>query len=79
MLEPVGSEPLFGLMASRDREISKFSSRDAERYPRYGAMLERVSAFVEEYPVLLRHITQYADPPAAAAAAGSSARGHGRS
>ena len=29
------------------REISKFSRRDAERYPQYEAMLERVAAFVE--------------------------------
>ncbi len=29
------------------REIAKFSVRDAERYPRYEAMLERVAALVE--------------------------------
>ncbi|HEX6966015.1 MAG TPA: NAD(P)/FAD-dependent oxidoreductase [Gemmatimonadaceae bacterium] len=29
------------------REIAKFSARDAEAYPRYEAMLERVAAFVE--------------------------------
>src|SRR6266852_4118066 len=29
------------------REISKFSARDAERYPLYEAMLDRVAAFVE--------------------------------
>src|SRR5262245_2495275 len=29
------------------REIAKFSKRDAERYPEYEAMLERVAAFVE--------------------------------
>src|ERR1700736_2027017 len=29
------------------REISKFSARDAERYPSYEAMLDRVAAFVE--------------------------------
>ncbi len=29
------------------REIAKFSPRDAERYPRYEAMLERVAAVVE--------------------------------
>jgi phytoene dehydrogenase-like protein len=29
------------------REIAKFSERDAERYPRYEAMLERVAAVVE--------------------------------
>src|ERR671930_356324 len=29
------------------REIAKFSTRDAERYPRYEAMLERVAAVVE--------------------------------
>src|ERR687898_1281501 len=28
-------------------EIAKFSARDAERYPQYGAMLERVAAVVE--------------------------------
>jgi len=33
-------------------EISKFSARDAERYPRYEAMLERVADFVE--PTLTR-------------------------
>jgi phytoene dehydrogenase-like protein len=40
------------LMLGRDaalthREIAKFSRRDAERYPQYEAMLERVAAFVE--------------------------------
>src|ERR671919_2860223 len=34
------------------REIAKFSVRDAERYPRYEAMLERVAAVVE--PTLTR-------------------------
>jgi phytoene dehydrogenase-like protein len=29
------------------KEIAKFSARDAERYPRYEAMLERVAALVE--------------------------------
>jgi phytoene dehydrogenase-like protein len=29
------------------REIAKFSPRDAERYPRYEAMLERIADFVE--------------------------------
>src|SRR5262245_40030546 len=29
------------------REIAKFSARDAERYPRYEAMLERVATVVE--------------------------------
>src|ERR687887_261413 len=29
------------------KEIAKFSTRDAERYPRYEAMLERVAAAVE--------------------------------
>ena len=29
------------------REIGKFSRRDAERYPEYEAMLERIAAFVE--------------------------------
>jgi phytoene dehydrogenase-like protein len=33
--------------ALNQREISKFSARDAERYPAYEAMLERVAAFVE--------------------------------
>ena len=29
------------------REIAKFSARDAERYPQYEAMLERVAAVIE--------------------------------
>jgi len=29
------------------REIAKFSARDADRYPEYEAMLERVAAFIE--------------------------------
>jgi phytoene dehydrogenase-like protein len=33
--------------ALNHREISKFSARDAERYPLYEAMLDRVAAFVE--------------------------------
>ncbi len=33
--------------ALNHREIAKFSRRDAERYPKYEAMLERVAAFVE--------------------------------
>ena len=33
--------------ALNHREISKFSARDAERYPQYEAMLERVADFVE--------------------------------
>jgi phytoene dehydrogenase-like protein len=33
--------------ALNHREISKFSPRDAARYPEYEAMLERVAAFVE--------------------------------
>ena len=33
--------------ALNHREISKFSPRDAERYPRYETMLERVAALVE--------------------------------
>lgn len=33
--------------ASNVREISKFSARDAHRYPEYEAMLERVTAVVE--------------------------------
>jgi phytoene dehydrogenase-like protein len=32
--------------ALNGREIAKFSRRDAERYPLYGAMLDRVAAFV---------------------------------
>ena len=38
----LGSDP-----ALNQREISKFSPRDAVRYPEYEAMLERVAAFVE--------------------------------
>src|SRR5712692_7047362 len=41
------------------REISKFSQRDAENYPKYEAMLERVAAVVEptiiETPANLLH------------------------
>src|SRR5579862_6623115 len=33
--------------ASNAREIGKFSARDAERYPAYEAMLERVASVVE--------------------------------
>jgi phytoene dehydrogenase-like protein len=33
--------------ALNHREISKFSPRDAERYPQYEAMLERVAALIE--------------------------------
>ena len=33
--------------ALTQREIAKFSKRDAERYPRYEAMLERVADFIE--------------------------------
>ena len=33
--------------ALNQREIGKFSARDASRYPEYEAMLERVAAFVE--------------------------------
>ena len=33
--------------ALNEREIAKFSARDAERYPEYEAMLERVAALVE--------------------------------
>jgi phytoene dehydrogenase-like protein len=43
----LGSDP-----ALNHAEISKFSARDAERYPQYEAMLERVAAFVE--PTLTR-------------------------
>jgi len=38
----LGSDP-----ALNHREIAKFSRRDAERYPEYEAMLERVAAFIE--------------------------------
>jgi phytoene dehydrogenase-like protein len=38
--------------ASNVREIAKFSVRDAERYPEYEAMLERVAAIVE--PTLMQ-------------------------
>src|SRR6266446_7458311 len=37
--------------ALNQREISKFSARDAEAYPKYNQMLERVAAVVE--PTLL--------------------------
>ena len=43
----MGPEP--GL---NQREIAKFSRRDAERYPRYNAFLERVAAVLE--PVLVQ-------------------------
>jgi phytoene dehydrogenase-like protein len=38
----LGADP-----AANHEEIAKFSPRDAERYPQYEAMLERVAAFVE--------------------------------
>jgi phytoene dehydrogenase-like protein len=38
----LGSDP-----AVNHREIAKFSGRDADAYPRYEAMLERVAGFVE--------------------------------
>ena len=41
----MGPEP-----GSDQREIAKFSTRDAESYPRYNALLERVAAVLE--PVL---------------------------
>jgi phytoene dehydrogenase-like protein len=45
---PDGRSLLLGADPARDRaEIAKFSARDAERYPQYEAMLERVAAFVE--------------------------------
>lgn len=39
-------------MPSNQKEISKFSRRDAEQYPKYNALLERVAATIE--PVLSR-------------------------
>jgi len=45
---PDGRSLLLGSDAKLNRgEISKFSARDAERYPQYEAMLDRVAAFVE--------------------------------
>ena len=45
---PDGRSLLLGPDAAlTHREIAKFSARDAERYPRYEAMLERVADFVE--------------------------------
>jgi phytoene dehydrogenase-like protein len=45
---PDGRHLLLGADAALNhREIAKFSSRDAEAYPRYEAMLARVAAFVE--------------------------------
>jgi phytoene dehydrogenase-like protein len=45
---PDGRTLLMGPDADQTRkEIAKFSVRDAERYPRYEAMLERVAAVVE--------------------------------
>jgi phytoene dehydrogenase-like protein len=45
---PDGRSLLMGSDADLTRrEIAKFSVRDAERYPRYEAMLERVAAIVE--------------------------------
>ncbi len=45
---PDGRSLLLGSDADLNRrEISKFSARDAERYPHYEAMLDRVAAFVE--------------------------------
>jgi phytoene dehydrogenase-like protein len=38
-------------MARTQAEIAKFSARDAERYPAYEAMLDRIASFVE--PMLL--------------------------
>jgi len=38
--------------ASNQREIGKFSPRDAEAYPRYEALLERVASVLE--PVLAK-------------------------
>src|SRR5439155_9973114 len=45
---PDGRSLMMGPDAEMTRkEIAKFSQRDAERYPRYEAMLERVAAVVE--------------------------------
>ncbi|HEV8531907.1 MAG TPA: NAD(P)/FAD-dependent oxidoreductase [Methylomirabilota bacterium] len=45
---PDGRSLMLGSDAALNRrEISKFSARDAERYPHYQAMLDRVAAFVE--------------------------------
>jgi phytoene dehydrogenase-like protein len=45
---PDGRSLLMGPDASlTHREIAKFSTRDAERYPRYEAMLERVAEIIE--------------------------------
>src|SRR5215467_6831871 len=45
---PDGRSLLLGADPELNRaEIGKFSARDAERYPRYEAMLERVAALVE--------------------------------
>ena len=45
---PDGRSLIMGPDATRTREeIAKFSARDAERYPQYEAMLERVAAVVE--------------------------------
>ncbi|MBI4509870.1 MAG: NAD(P)/FAD-dependent oxidoreductase [Deltaproteobacteria bacterium] len=45
---PDGRSLLIGPDAARSqREISKFSTRDADNYPRYEAMLERVASFIE--------------------------------
>jgi len=38
--------------ALNEREIGKFSRRDAESYPNYAAMLERIAAFIE--PLLMQ-------------------------
>jgi len=43
----LGADPTFNA-----REIAKFSARDAESYPRYVAMLERVAAVIE--PTLIQ-------------------------
>src|SRR5919206_68134 len=45
---PDGRSLMLGPDAARNRsEIARFSKRDAERYPQYEAMLERVAALVE--------------------------------
>lgn len=45
------------------REISKFSVKDAENYPQYEQMLERVIQFIEQFidesPPNMKSITLY--------------------
>ncbi|MEZ6068844.1 MAG: NAD(P)/FAD-dependent oxidoreductase [Pirellulales bacterium] len=61
---PDGRSLLMGPDAELNRrEISKFSSRDAERYPQYEALLERVASVVE--PMLMRTAPDLLPLPAA--------------